>query len=59
MMTDYRWLYISSTIIKDVARLGGVVEGLVPESILARVVARMDEQRSAKALSASGEPQQT
>jgi pantetheine-phosphate adenylyltransferase len=30
MMTDYRWLYISSTIIKEAARLGGSVEGLVP-----------------------------
>ena len=59
MMTDYRWLYISSTIIKDVARLGGVVEGLVPESILYRVVARMDEKRDAMALPASGETQRT
>ena len=46
MMTDYRWLYISSTIIKDVARLGGDIEGLVPESIQGRVAARLDEIRS-------------
>lgn len=59
MMTDYRWLYISSTIIKDVARLGGVVEGLVPESILARVTARMEEKRNALALPAPGEPKLT
>lgn len=45
MMTDYRWLYISSTIIKDVARLGGVIEGLVPESVLARVTSRVNELR--------------
>ncbi len=30
LMTDYKWLYISSTIIKDVARLGGDIKGLVP-----------------------------
>lgn len=49
MMTDYRWLYISSTIIKDVARLGGCIEGLVPDSIVGKVVQRMDEWRSAQA----------
>ena len=58
MMTDYRWLYISSTIIKDVARLGGVIEGLVPESVLARVTRRVDELRGDKALPAQGKPDQ-
>ena len=57
MMTDYRWLYISSTIIKDVARLGGVIEGLVPDSILAHIAARMEEVRAAKALSAPEGPE--
>ncbi len=33
LMTDYRWLYISSTIIKDVARNGGDVTDLVPEAV--------------------------
>ncbi len=33
MMTDYKWLYISSTIIKDVAKLGGDIHGLVPENV--------------------------
>lgn len=50
MMTDYRWLYISSTIIKDVARLGGSIEGLVPESIQTRMIRRMDEERARPAL---------
>lgn len=58
MMTDYRWLYISSTIIKDVARLGGVIEGLVPDSILAHIAARVEEVRAAKALTAPGAPEQ-
>lgn len=29
MMTDYRWLYVSSTIIKEAASLGGSVTGMV------------------------------
>ena len=49
MMTDYRWLYISSTIIKDVARLGGSIEGLVPDTIQPRVRLRMDEWRAVQA----------
>ena len=55
MMTDYRWLYISSTIIKDVARLGGSIEGLVPETIQGRVTRRMDEWRALQA-GDSGKP---
>lgn len=50
MMTDYRWLYISSTIIKDVARLGGSIEGLVPDSIQSHMIRRMDEERLRLAL---------
>ena len=34
LMTDYKWLYISSTLIKDVARLGGDIQGVVPENVL-------------------------
>ena len=45
MMTDYRWLYISSTIIKDVAKLGGSIDGLVPESIQDCVARRLAERR--------------
>lgn len=33
LMTDYRWLYLSSTIIKEAARLGGPIEGLVPDIV--------------------------
>jgi pantetheine-phosphate adenylyltransferase len=29
-MTDYKWFYTSSTIIKEAASLGGDVSGLVP-----------------------------
>ncbi|MBN1662266.1 MAG: pantetheine-phosphate adenylyltransferase [Deltaproteobacteria bacterium] len=33
LMTDYRWLYTSSRLIKEVAGLGGDVNGLVPELV--------------------------
>lgn len=33
LISDYRWLYISSTIVKTVASLGGDVRGLVPEYV--------------------------
>ncbi len=37
LMTDYKWLYISSTIIKEAARLHGDVQGLVPDVVLQRL----------------------
>lgn len=33
MMTDYKWFYISSTIIKEAASLGGIIRGLVPDIV--------------------------
>ena len=45
LMTDYRWLYISSTIVKDVASLDGNIKGLVPESIIPRLYARYAQLR--------------
>ncbi len=33
MMTDYKYSYLSSSLVKEVARLGGSVEGLVPPSV--------------------------
>jgi pantetheine-phosphate adenylyltransferase len=35
LMTDYKWFYISSTIIKEAARMGGDVSGLVPPIVCA------------------------
>ncbi len=40
LMTDYQWLYISSTIIKAAASHGGDVDGLVPPNVLERLVAK-------------------
>ncbi|MCR5813831.1 MAG: pantetheine-phosphate adenylyltransferase [Desulfovibrio sp.] len=37
LMTDYKWLYISSTIIKSAASQGGSVKGLVPEVVRRRL----------------------
>ena len=33
LMTDYKWFYTSSTIIKEAASLGGEVSGLVPPTV--------------------------
>ena len=33
LMTDYRWLYISSTIVKAAAKLGGDVRDVVPPNV--------------------------
>jgi len=33
LMTDYQWLYISSTIVKAAASLGGNIHGLVPACV--------------------------
>ncbi len=37
MMTDYKWLFTSSSIIKETAGLGGDVQGLVPEPVWVRL----------------------
>ena len=40
LMTDYRWLYTSSTLVKTVASLGGNVSNLVPAEVFARLCER-------------------
>ncbi|MBN1105510.1 MAG: pantetheine-phosphate adenylyltransferase [Deltaproteobacteria bacterium] len=37
LMTDYKWFYTSSTIIKEAASHGGDVSGLVPPMVCARM----------------------
>jgi pantetheine-phosphate adenylyltransferase len=37
MMTDYQWFYTSSTIIKEAARYGGTIRGLVPDIVCRRL----------------------
>jgi pantetheine-phosphate adenylyltransferase len=41
LMTDFKWLYISSTIVKEVARAGGDYEGLVPVQVMRRLQERL------------------
>jgi pantetheine-phosphate adenylyltransferase len=37
LMTDYKWFYISSTIIKEAAGLWGDISGLVPKIVEKRL----------------------
>jgi len=37
LMTDYQWFYISSTIVKSAAKIGGDIRGLVPDPIYSRL----------------------
>lgn len=37
LMTDYKWFYISSTIIKEAASLGGNIDGLVPPNVVRKL----------------------
>ncbi|MDP3428410.1 MAG: pantetheine-phosphate adenylyltransferase, partial [Humidesulfovibrio sp.] len=40
LMTDYKWMYLSSTIVKEVSLHGGNVKGLVPEPVLLKLSAK-------------------
>lgn len=37
LMTDYKWFYISSSIIKEAASMGGDISGLVPAMVARRL----------------------
>ena len=41
LMTDYKWLYLSSTVVREMAKLGGDLQGLVPVSVQKRLEAKM------------------
>lgn len=40
LMTDFKWMYLSSTIVKEVACHGGNIKGLVPEAVVSRLYAK-------------------
>lgn len=40
LMTDYKWMYISSSIIRSAASLDGNIQGLIPNRIVPRVYAK-------------------
>jgi len=43
LMTSLRYAYLSSTIVKEMASLGGDVSGLVPDAVREALRARIDE----------------
>ena len=45
--TSPEWSYLASSLIKEVAGLGGDVTGLVPDLVLDRLLARLAERRAA------------
>lgn len=47
LMTDYKWFYISSTIIKEAASFGGDVSGLVPECVNRKLKEKFSKRKNA------------
>ena len=47
LMTDYKWFYISSTIIKEAASFGGDVSGLVPKFVNNKLKERFSQVKNA------------
>ncbi len=45
LMTGLRWIYISSSIIKDAARHGGDIQGLVPDHVREALYSKYRETR--------------
>ncbi len=45
MMTDYKWLFTSSSIIKETVGAGGNVQGLVPEVVWTRIQERLGKKQ--------------
>jgi pantetheine-phosphate adenylyltransferase len=43
MPTNPRWSFLSSSLVKEVARFGGDVEGLVPDPVRAHLATRYEE----------------
>ncbi len=43
LMTDYKWLYLSSTIVRDVAKLDGDLHGLVHDNVRKRLREKMQQ----------------
>jgi pantetheine-phosphate adenylyltransferase len=43
LMTGMRWIYTSSSIIKEAAQFGGDVKGMVPQLVLERLTAKFSK----------------
>jgi pantetheine-phosphate adenylyltransferase len=48
LMTDYKWMYLSSTIVKEVALHGGNVKGLVSDPVLAKLAEKYETLKGEK-----------
>jgi len=47
LMTDYKWFYTSSTIVKEAASLGGDINGLVPDIVEQKLKERFKRSKNA------------
>jgi pantetheine-phosphate adenylyltransferase len=47
LMPDAQYSYVSSRLVKEAARLGGSVHGLVPELVLRRLALRLEKNAGA------------
>jgi pantetheine-phosphate adenylyltransferase len=48
LMTGYKWFYTSSTIIKEVARLGASPKGLIPEIVYRKMQEKFPQMNKGK-----------
>ncbi len=47
LMTDYKWFYTSSTIVKEAASLGGNINGLVPDLVEQKLKEKFGQLKNA------------
>ncbi len=45
LMTEQRYLFLSSTIVRDIARHGGDISGFVPEEICTDIMNKLDQTK--------------
>jgi pantetheine-phosphate adenylyltransferase len=46
LMTDYKWFYMSSSLIKEVASLGGDIKGMVPKIVAERLIDKFNKLKA-------------
>jgi len=46
LMTDYKWFYMSSSLIKEVASLGGDIKGMVPKIVSERLTEKFNQLKA-------------
>jgi len=47
LMTDYKWFYTSSTIVKEAASLGGDINGIVPDIVEEKLKEKFKQSKKA------------